>query len=43
MTRTGPTEAGIDAFVRRYRELPTGYYREFAPCADPQASPQRSA
>ncbi len=26
--------AGVDAFVRRYRELPHGYYREFAPSAD---------
>ncbi|MET0790053.1 MAG: helix-turn-helix domain-containing protein [Polyangiaceae bacterium] len=26
--------AGVDAFIRRYRELPAGYYREFAPSAD---------
>ncbi len=25
---------GVDAFLRRYRELPAGYYREFAPSAD---------
>jgi hypothetical protein len=26
--------AGVDAFIRRYRELPSGYYREFAPSID---------
>lgn len=26
--------SGVDAFIRRYRELPAGYYREFAPSAD---------
>ena len=26
--------AGVDAFVQRYRALPGGYYREFAPSAD---------
>jgi len=29
-------EAGcaVDAFIRRYRELPVGYWRELAPSAD---------
>ena len=26
--------AGVDAFIRRYRELPAGYYRELAPSAE---------
>ncbi|MES1177340.1 MAG: helix-turn-helix domain-containing protein [Myxococcales bacterium] len=26
--------AGVDAFIRRYRELPSSYYRELAPSAD---------
>ncbi|MEO6603224.1 MAG: helix-turn-helix domain-containing protein, partial [Polyangiaceae bacterium] len=33
-TQASDGMAGVDSFIRRYRELPAGYYREFAPSSD---------